>query len=70
MQLQVEPGGGGGGEMVSRGYGFHRKDAACSIPSGYPPAPHKNVKNNDNALQEVAATAHCVWLCYVPSTPP
>lgn len=51
----------------SLGNGFHHKDAAAPHP---PSSPTRTSRTNDNALQEVAATAHCVWLSHVPPSPP
>lgn len=40
------------------------------LPHFFPFSPTRTSRTNDNALQEVAATAHCVWLSHVPPSPP
>lgn len=53
----------------SQQFGKRLSPQRC-CPTSPPFSPTRTSRTNDNALQEVAATAHCVWLSHVPPSPP
>lgn len=71
MQPQgMRPGGAGAGAGARGPAVWETAFTTKMLPHFSPFSPTTTSRTNDNALQEVAATAHCVWLSHVPPAPP